>query len=225
METVDLISVPENEASARSAVYRWFSASFAFPTPESHACLRDGTYLAGTRKLLAGLPYALDLAYMQTLELSLGGLVSGFDDFSAEYIRLFDVGHKGGKPPCPLYGGEYSSRSRLDVMEELVRFYGYFDLGLSERDRELPDHLTVELEFLHYLAFREGRALEAAGDPSSYRRAQADFIERHPGAWIPILRQRLDKQSPMQFFDGLVALISEVLRADVAYLRAALSPQ
>lgn len=211
--------VAENEASGRSALYRWLAASFAFPTPETHACVRDGEYLASTRKLIAGLPYALDPALIQTLELDLGGLETGFDDFSAEYIRLFDVGHAGGKPPCPLYGGEYASRSRLDTMEELVRFYGFFDLGLSEQDRELPDHVTVELEFLHYLAFKEGRTLDAGGDPSSYRRAQADFIERHPGAWIPILSQSLVKQTPMPFFAGLVALTAAVLRADAAYLR------
>jgi DMSO reductase family type II enzyme chaperone len=215
----------ENEASARSALYRWLAASFAFPTPESHAFVRDGEYFAGTRKLIAGLPYALDPALLQTLERDLGGLVGDFDDFSAEYIRLFDVGHGGGKPPCPLYGGEYSGRSRLDTMEELVRFYGFFDLGLSEQDRELPDHATVELEFLHYLAFKEGHTLDAGGDPSSCRRAQADFIERHPGAWIPILSQSLVKQTPMPFFAGLVALTAAVLRADAAYLRRALSSQ
>ena len=209
----------ENGASGRSALYRWLAASFAFPTPETHACVRDGEYLANTRKLIAGLPYALDPALTQTLELNLSGLESRFDDFSAEYIRLFDVGHAGGKPPCPLYGGEYASRSRLDTMEELVRFYGFFDLGLSEQDRELPDHVTVELEFLHYLAFKEGRTLDAGGDPSSYRRAQADFIERHPGAWIPILSQSLVKQTPMPFFAGVVALTAAVLRADAAYLR------
>ncbi len=217
--------VAENEASARSALYRWLAASFAFPTPASHACVRDGEYFACTRKLIARLPYTLDPALLQTLEYDLGGLVSDFDDFSAEYIRLFDVGHGGGKPPCPLYGGEYSGRSRLDAMEELVRFYGFFDLGLSEQDRELPDHVRVELEFLHYLAFKEGRALNADGDPSSYRRAEADFIERHPGAWIPILSQTLVKQAPTPFFAGLVALTAAVLGADAAYLRRALSPQ
>ncbi|HSR57172.1 MAG TPA: molecular chaperone TorD family protein [Candidatus Binataceae bacterium] len=226
METADnLTAVTENEASARSALYRWLAASFAFPTPEFHACVCDGEYFASTAQLMARLPYAFDPELIQTLELSLGGLASGFDDFSAEYTRLFDVGREGGRPPCPLYGGEYSGRSRLDVMEELVRFYRFFDLGLSERDRELPDHVTVELEFLHYLTFREDRTLEAAGDPSSYRRAQRDFIERHPGAWIPILRQSLEKQTPIPFFAGLIALTSEVLDADIAYLRTALSPR
>jgi len=223
--SADNLVVAENEASARSALYRWLAASFAFPTPDSHASVRDGEYLASTHKLLAKLPYTLDPALLQTLEHDLGGPVSDFADFSAEYIRLFDVGHGGGKPPCPLYGGEYSGRSRLDAMEELVRFYGFFDLGLSEQDRELPDHVTVELEFLHYLAFKEGRTLDAGGDPSSYRRAQADFIERHPGAWIPILSQNMVKQTPMPFFAGLVALTAAALRADAAYLRMALSSQ
>jgi DMSO reductase family type II enzyme chaperone len=105
-------------------------------------------------------------------------------------------------------------------MEELVRFYGFFDLALSQQDRELPDHLSVELEFLHYLAFRESDAIERSADPSPYQRAQADFIERHAGRWLPIMRGKLETLTPLPFFDGLVSLTTDVLRADLGYLRS-----
>jgi DMSO reductase family type II enzyme chaperone len=150
----------------------------------------------------------------------LRGVTSDLEQFAAEYIRLFDLGSGRGKPPCTLYGGEYASRPRLDVMEELVRFYGYFDLALSDQDRELPDHLSVELEFPHYLAFRESHALEVNADPSPYQRAQADFIEPHPGQGMPTMRAKLETQTPLPFFAGLVTLTTEVLRADLGYLKS-----
>lgn len=206
-----------NRASARSALYRLLAHSFNFPTLEFYRSVESGEFFATVRGILHALPH---LESAQSTEGKLSGVTADFDEFCAEYVRLFDVGTSRGRPPCPLYGGEYPVRPRLDVMEELVRFYGFFDLALSQQDRELPDHLSVELEFLHYLAFRESDALERSADASPYQRAQADFIERHVGQWLPVLRSKLETQAPLPFFAGLVGLTTDVLRADLDYLRS-----
>ncbi len=210
--------VGESEATARSRLYQWLSASFAFPDEDFYDTIVDGSFVETTRQLVSALPYASVLTFDEAVSERLGSAPLDYNDFSAEYIRLFDVGIGGGKPPCTLYGGEYPERPRLDVMEELVRFYGFFGLQLPEQDRELPDHITVEFEFMHYLAFREALALEAGNDPASYRRAQADFIRRHPGAWVPVMRQKLAVEKPIPFFATLVDLTAQILRADLAYL-------
>jgi len=210
---------PEDRAGARSALYRLLGDSFNFPTLDFYKVVESGEFFATIRSLSNPLAH---LGSAQSLEEQLNGVTADFEEFCAEYVRLFDVGSVRGKPPCPLYGGEYALRPRLDVMEELVRFYGFFDLALSEQDRELPDHLSVELEFLHYLAFRESDALDRGVDPSSYQRAQADFIERHAGQWLPIMLGKLETQTPLPFFAGLVSLTTDLLRADLGYLRSTL---
>ena len=43
----------------------------------------------------------------------------------------------------------------MKSMEEVIRFYNYFGLKLSDERRIPPDHLATELEFLHYLTFRQ----------------------------------------------------------------------
>jgi putative dimethyl sulfoxide reductase chaperone len=207
---------PEERANARSALYRLLAGSFNFPTLDFYKLVESGEFFATIRGIERVIPH---LEAAPALECKLGGVTADFEEFCAEYVRLFDVGSGRGKPPCPLYGGEYPIRPRLDVMEELVRFYGFFDLALSQQDRELPDHLSVELEFLHYLAFRESDAIERSADPSPYQRAQADFIERHAGRWLPIMRGKLETLTPLPFFDGLVSLTTDVLRADLGYLR------
>jgi len=210
--------IGESDAAGRSRLYQWLSAAFAFPTQELHETVLDGSFVETMRHLALALPYGSALSFDAMIA---DGLSSGpldYDDLSAEYIRLFDVGTLGGKPPCTLYGGEYPERARLDVMEELVRFYGYFGLKLPEGDRELPDHITVELEFMHYLAYREALALETGNDPMSYRRAQADFIRRHLGTWVPMMRQKLLAEKPIPFFAALVDLTAQILRADLEYL-------
>ncbi|MGC2760091.1 MAG: molecular chaperone TorD family protein [Candidatus Binatus sp.] len=210
---------PEGRASVRSALYRLVGHSFNFPTLDFYKTVESGEFFATIRSILNALPH---LESAQSLEDKLSDVTADFEEFCAEYLRLFDVGSRRGKPPCPLYGGEYGIRPRLDVMEELVRFYGFFDLALSQQDRELPDHLSVELEFLHYLAFREGDALARCADPSSYQRAQADFIERHAGQWLPIMQGKLETQTPLPFFAELVSLTTDLLRADLGYLRSTL---
>lgn len=206
-----------NRATARSALYRLLADSYNFPTSDFCESVASGEFFATVHGILTALPH---LKIGESFQDNLRGVANDLEQFAAEYIRLFDLGSGRGRPPCTLYGGEYVSRPRLEVMEELVRFYGYFDLALSEQDRELPDHLSVELEFLHYLAFRERHALKVNADPSSYQRAQADFIERHPGQWMPMLRAKLETQKPLPFFAGLVTLTTEVLRADLGYLRS-----
>jgi DMSO reductase family type II enzyme chaperone len=208
---------PEDRANARSALYRLLADSFNFPTLDFYKLVESGEFFATIRGIVRVLPH---LEAAPSLEYKLSGVTADFEEFCAEYVRLFDVGSGQGKPPCPLYGGEYPLRPRLDVMEELVRFYGFFDLALSQQDRELPDHLSVELEFLHYLTFRESDAIERSADPSPYQRAQADFIERHAGRWLPIMRSKLETLTPLPFFDGLVSLTTDVLRADLGYLRS-----
>ena len=199
-------------AANRSRLYVLLADGLRFPSPEFHGLVRDGAYRNSIRALAASLPYRLTIAG-DTLVAS-----NGYVDLQAEYIRLFDVGPKG-RPPCTLYEGEYRSGARMQVMEELVRFYDHFGLSLSTEDRELPDHLSVELEFLHYLTFKEVAALGRGLDPGAYRRAEIDFLARHPTRWIPSLRAKVAEQQGEPPFAALIGATDDFVRADLAYLR------
>lgn len=214
------IAGTSSDAAVRSELYRLLARSFRFPTVEFFDAVRSGQYSETLGAVLSAAPFTHREGKVEAAQVWLAGVRGEFDQLCAEYIRLFEVGAGSGKPPCPLFGGEYARRPRLDVMEELVRFYGFFDLALSDSDRELPDHISVELEFVHYLAFRESHALETGGNACTFRRAQADFIERHPGTWLQLLRERLESQAPLPFFRGLVTLTSEVMGADLEYLKS-----
>ena len=148
---------------------------------------------------------------------------AGADDeeIAVEYTRLFEVGTSG--PPCALYGGLYND-ARMKTMEEAVRFYNHFGLTLSEDPRELPDHLTTQLEFLHFLAFREAEALHEGLDPGPYRRAQRDFVARHPGRWVPELLKRLERAKAGPFYAALFGVIASWLARDQGALVALVGP-
>jgi nitrate reductase assembly molybdenum cofactor insertion protein NarJ len=114
--------------------------------------------------------------------------------------------------------------ARMKTMEEVVRFYNHFGLTLSESPRELPDHVTTELEFLHFLAFREAQAIEQGAEPDPFRRAQRDFIARHLGRWIPKLRAKLEGANAMPFFPELVGRLERLLENELERLVRMMGP-
>jgi DMSO reductase family type II enzyme chaperone len=209
------VSQPEaRRAVARSRAYATFARLFDYPDGELVEDVRDGTLAEALRSVLAEVDPALAASGNWAALREAGGEP---DDLAVEYTRLFDVGASG--PPCPLYGGLYSG-ARMKTMEEAVRFYNHFGLSMAESPRELPDHITTQLEFLHFLAFREAEALEGDDDPAPFQRAQRDFVSRHPGRWVPRLRERLEKNDPMPFFLELVARLEDFLAHDAGHLVA-----
>jgi DMSO reductase family type II enzyme chaperone len=131
------------------------------------------------------------------------------DQLTADYSFLFDVGNSG-KPPCPLFGGAYGGGDRMKVMEEALRFYHHFGLRLDERNHDMPDQLRTQLEFLHFLAHRQSESIAAGEDSTAYRRAEHDFLERHPGHWIPLMHSRLKESGNVSVYRTAVALLDGV---------------
>ena len=109
-------------------------------------------------------------------------------------------------------------------MEETLRFYRFFGLTIDPEAHELPDQLSTQLEFLHFLAFKEVETLQAGGDTGPLRRACRDFLGRHPAGWLPKACAKLDKIDAPPLWRGLVGLASGYCNADAAYLTASEGP-
>jgi len=202
-------------ASARSSAYRLFAESMTYPDDEFCEWVEQG----GVRNVLTELMSTISEELFAGEDAEALGpdleSVGEKDELAIEYTRLFDAGASG--PPCPLYGGLYGG-ARMKTMEEAVRFYNHFGLTLSGEPRELPDHLVTQLEFLHYLAFREVEALQKDVDPGPYQRAQRDFIGRHLGSWLPKLCQKLEKEEAAPYFKAVLGALSHLLAWDRARL-------
>jgi DMSO reductase family type II enzyme chaperone len=200
-------------ALSRSGLYALLARALAFPQPEFHQETVSGQLRHGITQALGGLPYRLAAGPSRDWQAT-----SDYEAFQSEYIRLFEVGPRG-HALCPLYSGHYAS-DRLHTMEELVRFYNYF--GLRITPGLMPDHVTVELEFMHYLAHQEAQAQETGGDEESYLRAQRDFLERHLHGWWPLAVTASQGQRPQRFYRSLMALIQRFLAAERGHLASVL---
>lgn len=96
---------------------------------------------------------------------------------------------------CSLREGSYSGGDQSALFEELMRFYGYFGLGRNEQG-EMPDHVSVELEFMHFLSYQESKTGNDAAAIGSLTRAQHDFIERHLLRLVRGIQAKLRSDNP-----------------------------
>jgi len=142
----------------------------------------------------------------------------------AEYSGLFEVGSDG--PPVPIREDLHRDQP-AGLREDIVRFYDYFGYGLEESFAWAPDHLSVELEFMHFLCFREAEELEAStsqADPLSFQLAQSDFAERHLCNWVPELAERIVQHNAKALYGRIVASLSEFLIKDFGWQAGTIRP-
>lgn len=93
-----------------------------------------------------------------------------------------------------------------------------FDLPV--RSGMIPDHLSVELEFMAHLCREEAQALRDGDDPlrRSARSWQGEFLGRHLGKWVGDVRDRTLAMRPSLFHEIHVALLAAFVGGDVAVL-------
>lgn len=200
---------------ARSQLYARLAELFTFPTEELGVAYRSGELETEFRDLVGALPYRLpvDGAAFGPSELS-------YVELQSEFIRLFEVASPGGgSPPCSLYGGMYAS-NRRQVMEEVLRFYRHFGLRLNPDIRDLPDSIPTVLEFLHFLAYREGTPGEGGDEEEAValRNAQRDLLSRHLTQWTPQMTGRLDALDAMPLYRAAIDLLHAFAAAELSEL-------
>ena len=221
IKTKKLQTTQERLSANRSRLYFLIAESFRYPDTYLQGQISDGNLKRAIEMLLDGLPYKATELFQCTPHLQIKT-----DDIEVEFIWLFESGP--GSPPCPLVEGEYTD-DRMAIFKELILFYNHFGLSYAEGARDQrPDHICLEMEFLHYLTFKEVNALQKGNTVIPYIRAQRDFISRHPSRWIPKAIKRLDQlkdnfeeskaNASVSFYRGLLKLTETFLDKELRYL-------
>jgi DMSO reductase family type II enzyme chaperone len=190
-------------APGRCLLYAVFSDIAASPFDAEPAVAGEAINFAEL-----GLPYELN----SPEELLREWRETDKDALKREYSGLFEVGSNG--PPVPIREDLHRNQP-AGVREDIVRFYEFFGYGLEEKFAWSPDHLSIELEFMHFLCYREAEQCDQeSGDPLSFQLAQSDFSERHLVNWVSELAERVLAQQPDSLYGKLLAAMSEFLVKD-----------
>ena len=188
-----LETIEQRALAARIDMYALLADAYRYPDALTRVYVRNGELKSDFMRIAESLPYAMAMDDQEANLLVYPDSVVD-DDVEADFIRFFEAGP--GHPPCPLVEGIHMSKEngRRTIFKDLILFYNNFGLSYAEGCvHDSPDHITYEMEFLHYLAFLELKTLQKGKDPRQLQWAQKDFIERHPAQWTCLLADRMKK--------------------------------
>lgn len=217
-DTTDANNAPATSALAaqRGRAYGFLAAAMEYPEGELTDLIRAGEIRQRAQSLFCDLYPELK----EAIDWNALADAGKDDELSIEYTRLFDVGGASG-PPCSLNSGSENSDARMQLLEELVRFYNYFGLTAGETEaNELPDHLTTQFEFMYYLCQEEAESIAAEEEADDYRRAQRDFLNRHPGQWVPHLSLKLQEHAAPAYYQALGRLMARFIGLEQKHAEA-----
>ena len=188
---LDTTRMTEATAVSRATAYAIFSLLISSPHEGNP---RDKI----TDIQLSELPFDFDLEKIMN-DFSL----NDEDTLKKQFSALFEIGDHG--PPIPIREDLFLNQP-AKFKEDLVRFYEHFGYELDEGFQWQMDHLSIQLEFMHFLAMGE---FEEQKDKLSYQLGQLDFTQKHLLNWVPKLAEQL---SVLSKEDEIYAKISIELK-------------
>jgi len=187
-------------ASERSRVYSLLATALAYPTDTGIEAISDAIAGAApafpeeTQPLLQELAATIpdDLATLKRSHQRL------FPQIESQETPGYETAYRGDE-----------IFNHTAIMADIAGFYRAFGLEVGGSTRERPDHVTVELEYLAFVSYKE--AISADNGESEQADICADaeraFLVDHLGDWGPELGRRLGRHSDHDFFSVVGKLL------------------
>jgi putative dimethyl sulfoxide reductase chaperone len=192
-------------ALCRSKLYLLISWGYLFPEDEEFLdYLQSGEFVEDGKAALEGLEKDLQGIGGEEASSRILSLKTQFDaieewvtsegenwslqDLRDEHRRVFSNVISLDCPPYETLFGNDHVFGQSYVMGDIAGFYSAFGLQLSPDIHERLDHLSVELEFMHFLAYKESYAILHDGKEKLQTVVEAEkkFVKDHIGRWVPL---------------------------------------
>ena len=140
------------------------------------------------------------------------------DSLVSEYAALFIGPFQLRAPP---YGSVYLGNSRMvmdDSTMETLQFYR--EAGLHHGMKEPPDHIAIELEFMHFLISEEVAA-DLSDDHEAalrLRSLQNRFLRELLGRWVSHFCSSVIEWAEIEYFRALAGCLDRFLMHEVRTL-------
>ena len=147
-----------------------------------------------------------------------------FEALKVDFAKLFVGPYQLLAAP---YGSVYLDNGRTlmgDSTLDVKNRYREEGLDTAKDFKDAPDHITAELEFMHYLVFKEIEAfldsdIEIALD---FIQKQKCFLERHLLAWISEFAGNIIGNAEALFYQNLAKATETFLKENYQIVCAAL---
>lgn len=227
----------------RSKFYLLISWSLLYPEDEEFLdYLRCGEFVEDGRTALETLQAMLDGAGGERAVQKIHALKKQLDlaetliasecanwqlgDLQAEHRRVFSNVITLDCPPYETLFGNDHVFAQSHVMGDISGFYKAFGVELSKDIHERLDHLSVEFEFMHFLAYKESysRCHDDAEKTQIVVEAQKKFVKNHIGRWVPLFCRMLSKKADSGLFRLVADMTADWMEFETAFLGVAPQP-
>jgi TorA maturation chaperone TorD len=205
-------------AIGRAAMYGFCAAALAHPTPARAAHFAEvaATVVARVRTGDARLDHAVDRA----VELAGVHDEDTVRNRQRDWLRVFSAVES---QDCPAHEATYETNDvfrQAHLMADVAAFYRAHGVEVGGAERERPDHIAAELEYLGFLARKQAYAIEHLGpeERAECEHAQRQFLRDHAGRWAPGFGRRLSRVASDPFLRAVGGLIAAWVEADLEFL-------
>jgi TorA maturation chaperone TorD len=142
------------------------------------------------------------------------------EDLAVEYTRLFLGPGKHVSPHESVHhqrdDGQWGNLWGASTAE-VKKFIETTGLGYSDDFKGMPDHITVELEFMQRLTLREEQAWKEddADKATACRNVEKKFIEEHLIRWIPTFCEQVIQAAELPFYRSFAELTRRFIRYEM----------
>lgn len=190
-------------ARLRHGLYRFFAAGFLEPDGNRVAALRDVSAILSSHGLER-------FAFFGPWDRLVRTLRENCDarDVISEYALLFSSAV--GRAVVSLHESDFTVPAGTPpgrVLADLEGDYAALRLGLLDHLSGRPDHVSVEMEAMAALCDREAEARRLRSPECTARTVAGErrFLDRHLGAWFPVVAERVGRSGAGGLYPTLVA--------------------
>ncbi|MBI2942847.1 MAG: molecular chaperone TorD family protein [Candidatus Wallbacteria bacterium] len=184
------------------------------------------------REMIGALAGAESAAALETAARQALGDVEGL---RRDFEQLLSIPQAAYLAPYEsAYRGQPAARTRGHGLlmgphaREVAAQYRLAGLALSGESNELPDHVSLELEFLARCGEMEARNLRAGqqGTPEAagWRTLRRRFLEEHVQAWVPRLCEEMERRASTAFYRAAARIVAGVLAFEAEAVPATDAP-
>jgi TorA maturation chaperone TorD len=196
--------VSQKDASTRANCFKLLAACFYEPEKdlfvEENLCqnlqgLLDG-WASGAAKAALNMGLALLSSEQQQLSIAHAEL----------FIGPFEL-------IAPPYGSVYLEKNRQIMGDTTIGVLrSYQDAGLAVDEKEPPDHIAIELEFMSFLNTREAeaRAEGNATEADTFFEKQKEFYHNYL-RWVPNFCEAIKKGTKSSFYQSLADCLDRLM--------------
>jgi TorA maturation chaperone TorD len=189
-------------AGHRSNIYGFLAAVYRQElTSELYQQMKDNEF----QEVLSSLGVKLNNGFFQNSEQEL------LENLAVEYARLFVGPGKHISPHESVHlkkEGVQSGQLWGELTAEVKRIVESSGLEYKSEFTGMPDHISVELEFMQHVVQREAQAWEADDDKTAMicLKNEKEFVDEHLSGWIPDFCEKVIKAADWPFYREMARL-------------------